>query len=213
MDNLGQQLNPLSSQIQQAQAASHDLSQRQMKKSKRKKFLILFIILAIGGLGVFLIINGISSGESSATPTPLPSTPGLIRTPTPSSTPKEEVDKAGISVKILNGTGIAKEASFLQTKLEGLGYKKIESGNADSQNYTDAQVTFADDLPEAIVKEITDLLEDVYKKSSTKTSKTLGMDIQIITGLRAGQTPKATSTPTASSSSTPTPTPTPSPTQ
>ncbi len=213
MDNLGQPLNPLSSQIQQAQAASHDLSQRQARKGKSKKYLILLAILAIGALGVFLIIKGISSGESSGEPSPSATTLGFVKTPSPTPTAESqsEVDKATVDIQILNGTGIGGEAKFLQTKLEALGYKKIEAGNADKTTYEDTQVTFSSEVPESVVKEITQLLESTYKKVTAKTSKTLKVDVQIITGLRSGQTPKASAsaTPAATPSSTSSPTPTP----
>ena len=123
--------------------------------------------------------------------------------PTPAPTP---IDKDEIDFEILNGTGIAKEASFLQGKLRDLGYTSIELSNSDDQDNETTVVTFSDELSEALIDEITQELEDIYKDVETKTSSSLSMDIQIITGLRVGQTPKPSSAPTPEPTDEPNPT-------
>ncbi len=212
MDNFGQPLSPLASQVQQAQAASAEISRRQSGKSKTKKYLILFIILALLGIGIYLIFKGITQSSETIETSPSATPVGVVRTPSPEPVnTSDEIDRAGIKVEILNGTGISGEAKFLQAKLEALGYKDFKTGNASSSDNTSAIVTFSTKIAETVQKEITDLLEDVYTKVSTKTSSSLNTDIQIVTGLRAGQSPKASASPKASTSSTSSASPTATP--
>ena len=123
--------------------------------------------------------------------------------------------KEKVSIEVLNGTGIAGEAGFLQGKLKTLGYSKIEAGNASNQDNEATSVVFSDKLPDSIVEEITKLLEDTYKTVKTRTSSSGSVDVSITTGMRKGATPKpsitATPTPTPKATSTASPTPTLSP--
>lgn len=176
------------------------------------KWLFIFLgLLILGGAGIFFF----SSSASQSKPTPTPSfgvmpvdefTPEPVATSTP-----EPVNKEDIAIEVLNGTGVAGEAGYLQGKLEDLDYTNIEVGNADSTDYTDTTVTFSKDLSTTVVDEIKKELEEIYKKVVVKTSSTQDMNVVIITGFRAGQTAKPESTPspkaTTSASATPTPSP------
>lgn len=203
----------LQSQVQQAQQVSQQLSQRESSgKGKSKKMLFLLVILAIGLLGAFLIFKGATS-EGEEEPTPSPTSNNFIRTPEPGgetgsegeTEPAEEVDKADISIQVLNGTGISGEASFLQAKLNSAGYKDIKAANASSTNNESAIVAFASAVPKSVVDEITKLLEDNYNDVTTSTSVSTTNDVVITTGLRSGQTLKPASSPAASASPTASP--------
>lgn len=183
------------------------------KKSKGKKPLVLTFVVILGGLGLYLIFKGVTGKTAEPSPTPdftltVPSTPEPAETPEP-------VDKEEVTIEVLNGTGIAKEASFLQGKLADLGYKDIEAGNASSQDNTVTKATFSSSLPQEVIDEITEMLEETYDEVDVTTSRSLtDFDIEIITGLRKGQSPKpdATESPTSSPTATPTESPTATPT-
>lgn len=214
MENYGS--GSLTSQIQAAQAAGSQLAQQQdSKKGKSKKLIVLFIILLLAGVGIFLIIRGVSGGDADAEPTPTSTPLGFVKSssPTPTAEPEEEVDKKEISVEIQNGTGVTGEAGLLQEKLKGLGYSEIKTGNASSTDNEEATVTFSSKLPKSVQDEVTKLLKDTYKEVETKTASSPTTDIVVITGLRSGQTtaPKASATPTASPKASATATPTASP--
>lgn len=189
---------------QQNQPASNPTTQQQVttppqpmrKEGGSKKTVILVAIIMLIAAGIFLIVRGLG-GKSEVTPSPTP-TENLF-TPSPTETP-EEVDKSDVDIQVLNGTGIGGEAAFLQEKLQGLGYEKIDAGNADSTDNETTEVTFSSSLPEAIVDEITKELEDIYKDVNTTTSRSASIDVKIVTGLRKGQTPRPTSTPEATDS-------------
>lgn len=173
----------------------------------------VMLILAVGG---FFIARSLGETEDSE---PTPSGAGLSTFPTPNTTSTPEaspspeardVDKSEVKIEVLNGTGTAGEASFLKGKLEDLGYENIEAANADTQDAKETTVTFASDLPDEIVDEITEELEDIYTSVESQSGTVSGgFDVRIITGPRSGA---ATSTPRASATGTPKATSTASPT-
>ena len=194
--------------------------QRQLKGKGNKKLAVILIVIAvilIIGAGLFILGKTRSKdSEEIATPTPFDtfideSTPEPIETATP-----EPIDRTVIKIDILNGTGIPKEASYLQGVLKSLGYEDIEVGNASKQDNTITNVTFKSDLSDVIVDEITEELKKKYESVKTSKSSSLDFDIVVITGLRKGQTPLPSTTdtpePTVSSSPSPSPSPSVSPT-
>lgn len=188
-------------QAQNPEARRPSSPPQPMKGDKRKRWIIIIAILLLAAVGGFLIVRGLRTGVQEPTPTPFEQ----VQTPEPTPTP-EPVDRSEIEIEILNGTGIAGEAGRLQGILTELGYEQIEVGNADNQDYTETVVTFSADVPDSIVDEITEELEDIYQEVEVNTSRSQEIDVRIIVGLREGQTPLPEETPT------PTPTPTASPT-
>lgn len=188
------------------------------KKKNIKRIIVILLFLAVFAAGGWFLLkepifDEDVSEESSLTELDTKEEP--TSTPIPTEIP---VDKENVSIQILNGTGIAGEATYLQGKLRSLDYTEIEVGNAESQDNETTTVTFSSTLQEEIVDEITEELEKVYNKVTVKTSSSLEDDeIEIIVGLRKGQSlptaaPTNEPTPTTDPSVTQTPTPTPSPT-
>lgn len=174
----------------------------------------LSLVLIIGGIIYFLGQN--KPGLTEASPIPEALLGEMVETtptpvPTVSSTPKA-ADREVVKFQVLNGTGIAKEGSFLESALKKLGYAKFTVGNADKQDYTETEVTYASTLAAGIQAEITTELERIYTKVKVLKSPTLTFDVKIITGLRKGSTAKPSATPTATSTATPKATTTASPT-
>jgi hypothetical protein len=188
------------------------LSQQKEKKNNGTLiFIILGIVILVGGI-IFFVTKGKSQ---SGMVSPTPSSGGItINTPVPTETPEAKA-KADIKIEVLNGTGTTGDAGYLQGKLKTLGYSDIEVGNASEQNQTVTVVTFGDSIDEVNKKAIQDELELLYEDVTVKTSTSIDFDASIVTGLKKGQTvkPSATATPTASptASSTTTATPTATP--
>lgn len=191
---------------------------QQPKKGINKGVLIIVALFAVVGVAGFLLLR--SSGQSiepGSTPSTLGSSleqPVDLPQDTPSPTPKttatpQPVDKKNIAIQVLNATGIAGEAGYLKDQLTALGYEKIDTGNASSQNATKTIITYSSTVAKAAQDEITSKLQGIYKEVEVKTgSSGAGIDIQIQVGLRKGATPKpsasaSTSTPKASSSASP----------
>lgn len=153
---------------------------------------VLLLLIAAGAGAAWLLADKDNSSDTSKV-SPVPT---KITMPTSTPTPSiREVAREEVTVEILNGTGVPGEASKLQTELEDLGYESFEVGNADKTDYDATEVVFATDLPENIVEEITELLEEMYE--SVKSTKESGssFDVSIITGTRTGSVNAVTSTP------------------
>jgi hypothetical protein len=203
-----QQQNPAS-----FQRPSYQQTSKPGKKAKPWVIvlMLLAIVLMVGGILYFL-------GSRGQNAEPSPSPEGQIESvatfePEPTETPMP-VNKEEISIQILNGTGIPGEATYLQGQLRDLGFTEIEVGNADKQDYEDTQVTYSSDVSSEAMDELTSELESIFQNVDTSRGSVGSYDIQIITGLRKGQTPKpaATATPKATTTPTPTSSPTASPT-
>ena len=170
-------------------------------KPKKKKWVIaiigVIIIIGVGGFALYKYSNSSnedsSSSETKGTSTSSPS-PTVRATPTPE--PAKE--KADVVIEILNGTGTAGDASFVESELEDIGYENMNLENAETQDETSTTITFDRKLDDENVKAITDAMEDVFKDVKVKkASLSGGMDVRIITGLKKGAT-AATATPSAS---------------
>lgn len=185
------------------------------KKKPRKNikaFLLIVVGLIILGVGGWFLLTEprFESEPTSNSELTTPETQVSTSSPTP-----EPIDREEVKIQVLNGTGIAKEATFLQGKLRELGYEDIEVGNADEQEFEATEVTFSSTLAQEVVDEISQELRDNYNEVNTEISDTLTqVDIRIITGLREGQvlpTPEPTAEPTEVPDASATPTPTASP--
>ncbi len=180
-------------------------------KSKFPKWLpilLIFVTIIVLIVAAWFILQPPKEG-GTLTPTPTPALGGeTFSVPTPTPTPtiqpkKPSIQRSEVTIEILNGTGIPKEASFLEGELKNMGYSEIETANAQKQNYTATEVTFDSDLPEEVRTEIIQKLQDLYNKVEVKEyDKEKGKDIRIITGVRKS----ASNLPTATHSPSPTPT-------
>jgi len=173
--------------------------QQEQRGFSVKIIVVIFVIIALLALGWFFLIrpSGESIVEERITPTPL-----VMGEETPTPT-KEEINRKGVKIQVLNGTGTKGAAASLKEKLEELGYSDVKVGNAPNQDYTFTEVTFDEKVAQGIRSEIEKLLEDNYKDVEVKEKSLEDFDVVIITGLAVGQT----ATPTkAKSSATPTPT-------
>ncbi len=179
--------------------------QRPGRGPSKKIFLILALIVIIIVAGVLFFLS--RSSEENTTPEETEfETVNFEQQETSSPTPTPEpIQRSEIKIEVLNGTGIAKQAAFLQEKLEELGYEQIETGNADDQQQEETTITVSPNIPNQVRQEIFDELETIYKRVNTSTKSLTDVDIQIIVGLRKEQ---ELPTPTPTSSEKPQPTPT-----
>jgi hypothetical protein len=122
--------------------------------------------------------------------------------------PAVVVDREIISIRILNASGVAGEATKLKEQLEELGYFNVEVGNADAQDAVVTTVSYLSGLEDEISDEITQKLSEIYQSVETTFTNTGEYDIDILLGLRQGQ---LTATPTQTPTLTPTLTLTPTP--
>ena len=111
-------------------------------KFKPLKFIIITIAIILIIAGLFFIVLPMLNKTSSPDKTPVSEEKTQpTSTPVPEPTP----DKETISIKVLNGSGTAGVASKLAEELEDLGYKDVETGNADDYNYEDITIQTKED--------------------------------------------------------------------
>ncbi len=140
--------------------------------SWKKIFLYTFVAAGIGViillacLYIFKNYNVTVEKKAASKELTLPST-----APTPTTA---EVDKEAYSIVVLNGSGIAGEAANVQKLLVDAGFKVGEIGNAESQDFTDTEISATKDVDQEYLDELEKALGNrgdvkVVKAPSTQT--------------------------------------------
>jgi len=110
------------------------------KKGKLTTILLFVLIIAAIGGGVFLFTKIRGGKQSETEPTPATE---VVETPTP--TPEPELNRADLTVQVLNGTGEPGAAGGGKDLLEELGYGEVETGNADSYSYEESEISLKEE--------------------------------------------------------------------
>src|SRR3989344_6350629 len=108
---------------------SYNLEPQTGKAGKKKTFIIILIVLiVIGIVGGYFYLNQQNSAEETKTAVVEKEKPTI--TPSPTKTP---IDKAIVTIQVLNGTGTPGQAGTVVTTLTDAGYltDNIETGNAE----------------------------------------------------------------------------------
>lgn len=150
----------------------------------KKLFIFIIILFVIGTIaGGFYYYNQKVQQEPSDAVDQSQEEP-VQPTPTVSEEETEEVDLTTFSLSILNGSGIAGEASKVSGLLEENGFENIETGNADSYDYTTTQVSLKEGISNEVYKQILSSLEESYvvEKSDQFLDSESSFDIVIIIG-------------------------------
>jgi hypothetical protein len=154
------------------------------KKQKSPIFWILvpgiFLLGAILG-GVVFYQRGVSSSKSdTASPTPVAS--ATTTSPTPSASPSATVDLTKYTVNILNGSGIAGEASKVKDLLVTAGFKVGTTGNAATYDYTKTIIKAKSTVDKAFLTKLSSSLAKTYVVGDSQTLTSGTTDVQVIVG-------------------------------
>lgn len=166
------------------------------KKSKFSPVVILgigFIIIGIavaafllfkqGKISKIIPINNKPSETSSPSPKQSAPLPQIDVENLDASRQAQISPKNNIKIQILNGSGIAGQASQVQIALESLSFSQIEVGNAPSQDITATKIEYAKGTAQTYVDEIKLELEKTFTSVETAESPEIqDFDIIIITG-------------------------------
>ena len=156
-----------------------------------KKIIVLIIVFAIAGGGIFFVYQKMNHFFSGGELSPVPSSALISQAPevvSPSPIPSPSVAPKKVSeltVKIVNGTGIAGQAGKVKKEIDVLGVKTVTTENSDAPSETvKASVVFSAQVDTATVKKITDSVQKLFTDPSisTKTSDT-AVDVLITTGV------------------------------
>jgi len=156
------------------------------KGSKAKIFIVIIVIAIILGIiagGFYYYRSKVSSTPEKPTQ-PSTSTETVV-TPEPTEEPvTEEIDFSEYSVSILNGSGVPGEAGNAESLLSDLEFSSIDTGNAESYDYENTEVSLKGGLPRGIFTKIEEPLSEDYKVTLSETTldEDSSFDIIIIVG-------------------------------
>lgn len=149
-------------------------------------FLLILLLIIIFLSGALLIRNYFINKNKLAQS--LSKTLPPLSTATDSANPKiatqpATLSKGQLSVTVLNGTGIAGQATKVKNLLIELGLTKIETDNAEGANAEDTVVIFSSGVPDSLQEEVINLLKERFDNVSTqKNISSPSADILITTG-------------------------------
>lgn len=160
-----------------------DISASPDQPSNRKYLwigLAVFLILILGGTWFYLTNNSkkVTVGkqlEKSATPT----APEVE----PTAVVSQEVKEDKYPIKVLNGSGIAGEASKIKEILEKEGFKVSETGNAENYDYTDTVVQSKKGIEKNFLEKLKSLIGKTYTLAKDELiSASDSSDVIVIVG-------------------------------
>jgi hypothetical protein len=166
---------------------------RSTRRRRSNKPLITIVILAIVAAAAFFGYKQFkgSSNSESVSPTPQP-TMAIVETPTPESTSEANLTPtataapsptakasptekpavkaaADMNIQVLNGTGEVGIAGTARDFLKGKGYKYLETGNADNNDYVNVTVKSKPSMDKYVTTLKSDLSEKYTLASSSGT--------------------------------------------
>lgn len=121
--------------------------------------LVTFVVVGVLAGGIFYFNSKVSNPSPVQTDTNAQTT---VPSATASPTAAPEVDLTTLKINILNGSGKAGQAGIAQGLLEKAGFEGIDTGNADSFDFTATQVALKADLHESVFTSVSDALSDTY---------------------------------------------------
>ena len=155
------------------------------QKNKRPIVISTAIILAILAISVLGMVRLLSPQD------PLKKVPTAlapkVKTPTSiSPTPAEKIKMEDIKIQVLNGSGVAGQASSTKDSLTEAGFSSIEIGNVTTDSSNDTTVTFTKRVSKDYQKKITTLLEQIFTNVvADQTASQSAFDVTITTGIKA----------------------------
>lgn len=137
-------------------------------------FIVLLGIAILGGLFIYRenFTNKIEEkiNEVSLSPSP-------IEKPTP-----KPLDLSKFEIEILNGSGIAGEASSQKSDLESMGFKVVSIGNADNSDYVETVIQAKKSVDKTFLDKLKTTLEESFKVTAEELDDEVEIDIVVIIG-------------------------------
>lgn len=94
-----------------------------------------------------------------------------------------KLEKSVLKIQILNGSGVAGQASKIRAQLRNLGYENIEVGNLTGSKKSETMVSFSSTISTEIQDEITTEMDKTFSNVSTQeNTASSSYDVVITTG-------------------------------
>jgi hypothetical protein len=122
------------------------------------------------------LTNSTATPAQTATPTP-------ITAPTATPTPTPEVQISSYNIQILNGNGKTGATADVKNKLEALGFKVGDTGNAPTWDYAKTEIRAKIGVPQSVIDRINKETSTLYvTEIQLNSDKTGDYDVQIVLG-------------------------------
>jgi len=173
------------------------LPSKELKKGKGKKiFLIILIVVFLLGLtagGIFVYRRAMEKKRAGAVPEaeisqilpiqPEESSPSAEKLEEELLEPEIELERADLTIRVLNGSGVAGTAGKAKDFLEGLGYEEVEAGNAGAYDYEETEIAIKADK-EAYLDLLKEDLSEKYSLAEEvgELDEDSEFDVEIIVG-------------------------------
>ncbi|MCA9371800.1 LytR C-terminal domain-containing protein [Candidatus Woesebacteria bacterium] len=176
---------------------TYDFEDENSTSSNMRLYLMIGFMVILGAILAFLLYNRQRTAkelEQQPAPTLAPAVqkksvtgPTGVDTDTPtastSASPSQSaIDVKGISVRILNGSGIAGQAGEVEALLKENGFETISTGNATVQTQT-TQIVFKPEISNDVRSLVVDSLKDLLGTASTSQNAEIDVDILITTSV------------------------------
>jgi hypothetical protein len=154
------------------------------KKASKKQvimlvFSVIFLLLAL--LVALKQFDLLPLTQQKALTKQIPTPSFTIKSPTPTATPQPTMSISALTVHVLNGSGIAGQATTVKEELAALGLRNIVTDNASSASAT-TTIEFANKVSKAVKDSIINELKKTFITIDEKVSSSSAFDIIITTG-------------------------------
>lgn len=143
---------------------------------------ILIVILAAAlTVAGFAVYNAVFKKSPPETPGQTENTPPASTAPT--ATPIPPANRSDLKLQVLNGSGSPGVAAEVKTHLESLGYQDVATGNADSYDYKNTEISIKDSKKAYLDQLISDLKSKYpLSEESATVSADTAFDAVIVVG-------------------------------
>lgn len=142
-------------------------------------FIFVFLLLGMAALGfVYLRDKRVDSNIRVSSQV----TEETVTTVSPIPTQRPEPNLSDYKSQVLNGSGVAGAAKEVSDALEEKGFEKIDTGDANSYNYIDTEVSLKEDVSPDLFEVLKSILEQYNLKEVKSLEDAKEYDIVIIVG-------------------------------
>lgn len=153
-----------------------------MEKLPEKKLIILGLAIIIGFILAVGIFMSFKNGKAKVLSPVADKTVEPAKPETPPAPPSPEAKPADYTVRILNGTPVAGEASRLSDKLKALGFNVSETKNATNSGFVTTRLRVVAGTPDSIVVTLKTELSKTYESITQEGLVDQTVKVEIIIG-------------------------------
>jgi hypothetical protein len=146
--------------------------------------LALTIMLAVSVLIAGVVIMVSASNKKPAVSKPITPAAEVKEVVTAAATPAASFkEKSALTVRVLNGTGKAGDASKVATALEKIGLSHVETGNLEIQEAVKTLVSYSASVSASVQDEVNAALGQLFVNELVKIATSASaFDVSVVTG-------------------------------